>query len=72
MTAEEFEEKADNFGEFLKQLGYTRLETGRWIEELVDDGQGFPYIKYSCPFCQHEQQEETNYCPQCGARLNEE
>ena len=72
MTAEEFEEKADNFGEFLKQLRYTRLETGRWIEELVDEGQGFPYIKYSCPFCRYEQLEVSNFCPKCGARLSDD
>ena len=72
MTAEEFEEKADNFGEFLKQLGYTRLQTGRWIVEVIDDGQGFPYTEYTCPFCQHKTQTESKYCPNCGARLKDE
>lgn len=58
--------------EYLKGLGYTRLQTGRWIVEVIDDGQGFPYTEYTCPFCQYKTQAETNYCPNCGARLSEE
>lgn len=68
----EFEEKAEKFRVFLEQLGYTRLQTGRWIEEVIDDGQGFPYTEYTCPFCQYKTQAETNYCPECGARLKDE
>ena len=58
--------------EYLKGLGYTRLQTGRWIVEVIDEGQGFPYTEYTCPFCQHKTQAETNYCPECGARLKDE
>lgn len=68
----EFEEKAEKFRVFLEQLGWIRLQTGRWIEKIVDDGQGFPYTEYTCPFCQYKTQAETNYCPECGARLNDE
>lgn len=57
--------------EYLKQLGYAKLETGRWIVEVIDDGQGFPYTEYTCPFCQYKTQAEANYCPKCGARLGE-
>ena len=56
---------------YLKQLGYEKRPTGRWIVEVIDDGQGFPYTEYTCPFCQHKTQAETNYCPECGARLAE-
>ena len=58
--------------EYLKGLGYTRLQTGRWIVEVIDEGQGFPYTEYTCPFCQYKTQAETNYCPECGARLKDE
>lgn len=68
----EFEEKAEKFRVFLEQLGYTRLQTGRWIVEVIDEGQGFPYTELTCPFCQHKTQAETNYCPECGARLKDE
>lgn len=68
----EFEEKAMMFEEHMKKLGWTRLETGRWIEELKDEGQGFPFTEYTCPFCQYKTQTESRYCPNCGARLSEE
>lgn len=45
---------------------------GRWIEEVMDDGHGFPRAEYTCPFCQYKTQADTNYCPECGARLSEE
>ena len=67
-----FEEKAMMFEEHMKKLGWTRLETGRWIEKIVDEGQGFPYTEYTCPFCQYKTQTESKYCPNCGARLNDE
>lgn len=57
--------------EYLKQLGYAKLETGRWIEEVIDEGQGFPYTELTCPFCQYKTQTESKYCPECGARLGE-
>ncbi len=55
---------------YLKQLGYEKRPTGRLIEEIQDDGQGFPKTVYHCPFCNTEGT-GTNYCPECGARLNE-
>ena len=58
--------------EYLKGLGYTRLQTGRWIEEVIDEGQGFPYTELTCPFCQYKTQTESKYCPNCGARLKDE
>lgn len=70
MTMNDFEKKAMMFEEHMKKLGWTRLETGRWVEEVIDDGQGFPYIKYTCPFCQNVGN-GTKYCPECGARLGE-
>lgn len=67
----EFEQKAELFRIYIEQLGYTRLNTGRWIEEVVDDGQGFPKTVYHCPFCNAEGN-GTHYCPECGARLKDE
>ena len=29
----------ENLFWYLDQLGYKKVKTGRWIEELVDDGQ---------------------------------
>lgn len=63
------EEKAEAYEIVLKQLGYTRINTGGWTEEIVDDGQGFPRTIYTCPFCNQTTDYDTNYCPNCGAML---
>ena len=64
-------EESEVFWNHIRQLGWERRNTGRWTEELIDDGQGFPYIKYTCPFCRSIGN-GTKYCPECGARLGEE
>jgi len=56
---------------YLKQLGYEKRPTGRWIESLQDDGEGFPRTVFTCPFCNQTTDYDTNYCPECGARLKE-
>lgn len=56
---------------YLEQLGYEKRNSGRWMEELQDDGQGFPRTIYTCPFCNQVTDYDTNYCPECGARLKE-
>ena len=61
----------ENLFWYLDQLGYRKVKSGRWIEELVDDGQGFPRTIYTCPFCNQTTDYDTNYCPECGARLKE-
>ena len=67
----EIEEKAETFSTLLKQLGYTKVQTGRWIEEVIDDGQGFPKMEYTCPICGRKSDHKANYCEDCGARLGE-
>ena len=59
------------FFEMADQMDYRKVIRGRWIEEIVDDGQGFPKTIYHCPFCNTEGN-GTHYCPECGARLNDE
>lgn len=63
------EEQAEAHDVILKQLGYIRINTGRWIGELQDDGQGFPRTIYTCPFCNQVTDYNTNFCPNCGSRL---
>lgn len=58
--------------EYMRQLGYEKRPTGRWIEEIQDDGSGFPRTVYTCPFCALVSDYDTRYCPNCGARLNDE
>ena len=66
------EEKAEAFVANLKGLGYEKRNTGLWSQTTVDTGGGFPEAHYTCPFCEYESYEPTNYCPKCGARLEHE
>lgn len=65
-------ETADMFVRNLNGLGYVKINTGKWDERIVDDGQGFPTTTYVCPFCSQESHDATNYCPNCGAKMNGE
>lgn len=45
-------------------------KTGRWIDIQyfkADD----TYYRPKCPFCSIEPKEYSNYCPNCGARMEE-
>ena len=64
------EEKADNFRVLITQLGYVKRNTGVWVEEVQDDGSGYPRVLYRCPFCGQVTDYNTNYCPDCGAKLS--
>ena len=63
------EEQIEAHDVILRQLGYVKTTTGRWIKEIQDDGQGFPRTIYTCPFCNQVTDYNTNYCPNCGSRL---
>ena len=62
-------ERAEAFFTNLKQFGYEKNRVGRWDERIEASDTGFPTATYICPFCGHQEQEPTNYCAQCGARL---
>lgn len=56
--------------EYIRQMGYAKRNTGRWTEEIIDTGEGFPTTIYTCPFCQ-KKGENTPFCAWCGAELGE-
>lgn len=62
-------EREEWYREYFKQLGYEKRNVGRWIKVLTDTESGFPEERFTCPFCNHDRNEESNYCPECGARL---
>ena len=66
------EEEAKVYFAKLKQLGYEKRNYGRWMEEIIDTGDGFPEVKRTCPFCNHETYENYPFCPKCGAKVGEE
>ena len=47
-----------------------KAKTGRWIDIQyfkADD----TYYRPKCPFCSIEPKEYSNYCPNCGAKMQE-
>ena len=56
------------FFEMADQMDYRKVIRGRWIETIVDDGQGFPHTEYTCPIC-GKVGEGTNFCPHCGTDM---
>lgn len=49
----------------LEELPNTELKKGKWI--ICSDGY-YPY----CSECNHRPHEMTNYCPNCGAKMEKE
>ena len=62
----DFEEKLNS----MPTVDAEPVRHGRWVEEVTDDGKGFPRTEYTCPFCQYKTRADTNYCPECGERLS--
>ena len=46
---------------------------GRWIEQTHEwDFPPFHYTDYKCSLCGIREQAKRNYCPDCGAKMDEE
>ena len=45
---------------------------GKWYDKAmsVPNGHGQTYGKYGCSVCKHKVKYKTNYCPNCGARMD--
>lgn len=45
---------------------------GHWIEETRDEGKGWYFATYfSCSNCNDAFGRKSNYCPNCGAKMDE-
>ena len=50
------------FPKMMSELGYEKIRYGRWIED--------EYGILRCSECQHGKVYKTNYCPNCGAKMD--
>lgn len=60
------------FKRMAMQLGYEPVRHGHWINPTVIDGRAFNIPH--CSICNEVPcgvDEHTNYCPNCGAKMNE-
>ena len=45
--------------------------TGHWIEHPHECGENWEYPKYECSECSECEESDSDYCPNCGARMVE-
>ena len=64
----------ENLFPLMEQLGYKKRPSGRWVHKIVGVERSgyFQIAYYKCPFCGHEQNEMTCYCPDCGSELSDD
>jgi hypothetical protein len=46
-------------------------KTGHWIEHSHEWGDNWEYSMYECSCCHNWAHEDTDYCPNCGAEMEE-
>lgn len=44
-------------------------KTGHWIEHPHETGENWEYSKYECSECHVWEEDDSDYCPNCGARM---
>lgn len=62
------EEKAEKVAERLMRSGLIREEEPQKWELLFDALDGTP--RYRCPTCKELERRKTNFCPNCGAKMD--
>ena len=56
----------------LQELGYERVKHGRWIEHKHFHHDRYIDSTYECSECKVEEPLTSDYCPKCGAKMDEE
>ncbi len=44
-------------------------KTPHWIEHPHESGENWEYSMYECSACQQWANNDSNYCPNCGAKM---
>ena len=58
------------WAEHLIQKG-TPLPKGHWIEHPHEAGPNWEYSRYECSECHDWAEDDSDYCPYCGAKMVE-
>ena len=59
------------YAEHLPTVDAVEVVHGRWIEiNPRKDVEGWIEFDYQCPVCKEVSWEESNYCPNCGAKMD--
>ncbi|WP_295157183.1 hypothetical protein [Selenomonas sp. AE3005] len=49
--------------------GDKTLGNGHWIEHPHEQGENWEYPMYECSACQQWANDDSNFCPNCGAKM---
>lgn len=47
-------------------------KTSHWIEHPHESGENWEYSMYECSDCHEWFDNDSNYCPNCGAKMEQE
>ena len=61
-------EDADEIDEIMNAI---KPKTGHWIEHPHECGENWEYSMYECSECHHWVDDDSDYCPSCGAKMVE-
>ena len=59
----------DRYEEWLKGEDVVPVRHGHWVD--LFDGRKLEFKYYECSVCGISQRREYNYCPMCGAKMDE-
>ena len=63
----------DCFKELQKMIDNKKSEhgdkTSHWIERPHESGENWEYSMYECSDCHEWSDNDSNYCPNCGAKM---
>ncbi len=64
-------ENLEFIDEYIKSLPPVtpKQKTGHWIEHPHEAGENWDYSKYECSECHVWEEDDSDYCPNCGAKM---
>lgn len=53
----------------IKEISEQGPKMGHWIEHPHECGENWEYPKYECSECSEWEENDSEYCPNCGAKM---
>lgn len=54
----------------IKALKAKPIRHGKWETEIITDALGLKHCYYACSICGKASEDEYDYCPSCGAKMD--
>ena len=69
---DEFLYHGKSIREWIKIIVDQEPKTGHWIEHPHETGENWEYSKYECSECHEWAEDDSDFCPNCGAKMESE